>query len=100
MTDLQFQNYYPSVSEYTRLLEAQGFRIEYARHFDRPTPLNGPEGLRNWVQMFRNNILQNLSPLQREQFLQRVEDIARPQLFHDGKWWADYVRLRVVAVKT
>src|ERR1700761_6813793 len=30
--------YFPSLAEYTTLLEKRGFRIHFATHFDRPTP--------------------------------------------------------------
>lgn len=98
--NLPLVNYYPSLAEYATLLEAQGFRVVFAEHFDRPTKLEGEDGLKNWVKMFRNQILEQIPSEKQPVFLQRVEDIARPVLYHDGNWWADYVRLRAVATKT
>ena len=92
-------NYFPSLAEYTTLLEAQGFRITHAFHFDRPTPLEGQEGLRNWIQMFRGFVLKDLSPEEQESFLSLVEQKARPSLYKNAQWFADYKRLRVRAVK-
>lgn len=92
-------NYYPNLGEYATLLEAQGFSVQCAFLFDRPTRLEGEMGLRNWVKMFRGDILKQLSTEKQENFFQYLEKIAKPTLFHDNAWWADYVRLRVVALK-
>ena len=48
----QFPWYYPSIGEYTSLMEEIGFRVIFAQHFDRPTPLDGENGLKNWIDMF------------------------------------------------
>ncbi len=29
----------------------------------------------------------------------RAEELLRPSLFHDGAWYADYRRLRIVALR-
>ena len=52
LANLPIYNYFPSLSEYANLLEKYGFRVVFARHFDRPTPLNGQDGLKNWIKMF------------------------------------------------
>jgi trans-aconitate methyltransferase len=39
--------YYPSIGQYTLLMEDVGFRVTFAAHFDRPTLLEGEHGLRN-----------------------------------------------------
>ncbi|HBI45338.1 MAG TPA: SAM-dependent methyltransferase [Planctomycetales bacterium] len=93
------QSYFPSLSEYATLLEAAGLEVQSALLFDRPTPLERADGLRDWVKMFRRPTLESLPAERREEFLQNVEEAARPQLFRDGGWVADYRRLRVVAVR-
>lgn len=96
----ELANYFPKLSQYTTLLEERGMRVMQAFHFDRPTPLEeGDAGLRNWIKMFRRQVLDGMSADKQEQFLTCVEDIARPDLFHDGRWFADYRRLRFYAVK-
>ncbi len=97
ISELSLINYYPSISEYTRLLEASGLRVVYAELINRPTQLQGPMGLRNWVSMFRNALLVQIPD--NEAFFRRLEDIARPLLYHSDSWWADYVRLRAIAIK-
>ena len=92
-------NYFPSIGAYASLLEAAGFRVELAMLFDRPTPLEGPEGLRDWLRMFRPAAVEAVPAERREAFFAAVEDEGRPTLFRDGRWHADYRRLRVRAVR-
>jgi SAM-dependent methyltransferase len=85
------RNYYPSVSEYSTVLERNGFEVTLMTIFDRPTPLEGGEkGLREWLQTFRGD---NSRPVE------EVEAELRPRLFHDGRWVADYRRLRFIALR-
>jgi trans-aconitate methyltransferase len=93
--------YYPSVAEYSGVLELHGLEVTYANLFDRPTPLeDGDRGLRNWLEMFGGSFLDKLSPDNRERALATVEQESRPALLRDGHWVMDYRRLRVVARKT
>lgn len=96
---LPLYNYFPSIAEYSHILEKHGLKVTYAWLFERPTLLDGNDGLRNWIKMFRNNVLEKLQPEQHEEFFSLTESYAKPKLFKDGKWYADYVRLRMVAVK-
>ena len=90
--------YFPSVAEYATVLEAQGFEVTFMALFERPTPMEaGGEGLRNWVRMFGASLLPHVDSTRHDAFLAAVEDHARPTLFRDGTWTADYVRLRVAA---
>jgi len=92
--------YYPSVSEYSALAEKNGFEVRLITLFDRPTGLaDGAAGMRNWIFMFGAEYLAKAGEANREEFLGRVEEILRPKLFRDGKWLADYRRLRLVAYK-
>lgn len=92
--------YFPSPAAYATLLEAAGFRVALLAHFDRPTRLDGEHGLRNWVAMFGGPLLVNVPPDARAALVEAAEERLRPTLYRDGAWYADYVRLRVVAVKT
>jgi trans-aconitate 2-methyltransferase len=92
--------YYPSIGEFATLLEKQGFRVTYAAHFDRPTPLEeGEGGLRNWLATFADNFLSTVPIDKRDQVIGEVEDRLRPELYRDGNWFADYRRIRAVAWK-
>lgn len=91
--------YFPSISDYAALLEATGFEVRFASLFDRPTPLQGESGLRDWLKMFAEPMLKAVPPEHQEQFMAATEEGARAELWSDGGWIADYRRLRVVAVK-
>ena len=95
------QWYFPSLSEYTGLLEKRGFRVTYAAHFNRETELKNTEhGVREWLKMFGASYLQNIDETILDRILTEVEKKLRVTHFREGKWFADYKRLRVVAVKS
>src|SRR5439155_15097016 len=52
LRDWQPAWYFPGLDEYAALLEAGGLEVTFATLFDRPTPLQGEEGMRQWVAMF------------------------------------------------
>ena len=89
--------YYPSLGEYATLLEAHGFRVTQAYHFDRPTPLEGARGMEDWLEMFGASLLAGVPAAGRNAVVTRIVERLRPTLFRDGVWFADYVRLRIVA---
>lgn len=93
--------YFPSLGEYSALLEELGFRIAYAAHFDRPTKLGaGEDGLIHWLNGFAAGpFLAGFEEAEKVHVLQKVAKLAKTELFRDGEWYADYVRLRIVAVK-
>jgi trans-aconitate 2-methyltransferase len=91
--------YYPSVAQYAGVLENAGLDVTFATLFPRPTQLEGVDGLKNWVKMFGGAFLEPLDAKKRDEVLDAVERHARPVLFRDGSWFADYVRLRVVAIR-
>jgi trans-aconitate methyltransferase len=93
-----FARYYPSIGEYATLLEAEGFRVTFATHFDRPTKLDeGERGLRNWLFTFADNVVESLPENKREPVIAQVERELAPVLFRDESWFADYRRIRIVA---
>lgn len=92
--------YYPSIGEYTTLLEQQGFDAIYAILFPRPTPLaEGEAGIANWIKMFAGSFFAGLSPEQQIEIISVIEEYLKPTLYQQGTWTADYRRIRIVAVK-
>lgn len=91
--------YFPSLAEYSTLLEQKGFRVIYAIHFDRETPLQDHDGIRNWITMFGQPFLQGLNDNAIGRIVREVEQQIKPTNFKNNQWFADYVRLRIVAVK-
>jgi SAM-dependent methyltransferase len=92
--------YYPSVAEYSAVLEHCGIEVTFALLFDRPTPLqDGARGLETWFRMFGARLMEPLTDSQRPEFLRLVSEYAAPHLFRDGNWSADYRRLRIAGRK-
>jgi trans-aconitate methyltransferase len=92
--------YFPTVAQYAGLLERHGMAVRYARHFERPTLLEGgSDGLRLWLEMFEGVTLNRIAPEHRAAFVKMVEDRLRSRLFANGRWTADYVRLRLLALR-
>jgi trans-aconitate 2-methyltransferase len=89
--------FYPGIAEYSGILERHGFEVTFATLFDRPTALEGEDGLRKWFEMFGGSLLNRLSPGDRQACLAALETDLRPALYRDGTWFADYRRLRIVA---
>lgn len=98
--DLGTPWYFPSIGQYTTKMEQAGFRVVFATHFDRMTELaDGKNGLRNWVQMFAVGFFKQLSEQDIETILKELEAELEPHLFSNGKWYADYTRIRVIGRK-
>ena len=92
--------YFPSLSEYTSRLEAQGFRVTYAFHFDRKTPLqDGDQGVAKWISMFAPLYLVGIDKKEKQQILEEITSLLEPVYNENGQWYADYKRLRFIAVK-
>jgi trans-aconitate 2-methyltransferase len=92
--------YYPSIAEYSAVLESSGIEVTYALLFDRPTPLqDGERGLENWYRMFGSRLMEPLDDGQRADFFRLTGEYAAPYLLRDGNWTADYRRLRIAGRK-
>jgi SAM-dependent methyltransferase len=92
--------YFPRLGEYTALLESVGLEVESAWLFARPTPLDdGARGLRDWIGVFGAPVLEAMGADDAEALLAEVEAHCRDALWGDGRWTADYRRLRVVGVR-
>jgi trans-aconitate 2-methyltransferase len=89
--------YFPGVAEYATVLERGGLEVTRAALFDRLTPLEGEQGMRQWVAMFAGGLLSQVPDDLREAFFRNVEDELRPGLYRGSTWHVDYRRLRVVA---
>jgi|SRR5579863_3842668 len=83
--------YYPSISEYSAVLESNGLEVRLATIFDRPIQVEGVEGMDDFLKTFRSA----LAPETRAAVVARM----RPERFDGRAWTLDYRRLRVVAVK-
>lgn len=92
--------YFPSIGEYSSELESIGFRVLLAEHYDRPTELaDGKSGIKDWISMFAENFFKNVSPEHIEEIKKEVQEKVKEECLINGKWFADYKRIRIVAIK-
>lgn len=92
--------YFPSISEYTTLLEEQGFEVIYAAVYPRATELSDPEnGVKEWFRMFGEKFFVGMPEHAIEEVLDMTQALLSPTHFREGKWFADYKRIRIVAIK-
>lgn len=91
--------YFPTVDEYETRLRRAGFVPQSVQLIPRPTPL--PTGMRGWLETFANPFCTTLAQNERDDFLDEVTSLLKPVLCDSqGRWTADYMRLRFAAIKT
>jgi SAM-dependent methyltransferase len=90
--------YFPTADDYGARLRARGFEVRSIALFPRPTPL--PGDVTGWLETFAESFTSALPVSSRPSFLEEVQELLRPHLCDaDGRWTADYVRLRFAADK-
>ncbi len=80
-------------------MEEVGFRVTFANHFNRPTPLDGVNGLRHWIEMFGKTMFEGFDNEAIHKVIENVESNLKETMFQENKWIADYKRLRVIGIK-
>ncbi|MBM7602323.1 trans-aconitate methyltransferase [Metabacillus crassostreae] len=95
----RFPWYFPSIGEYTSLMEDVGFRVIFSHHFDRPTPLEDENGIKNWIHMFASDMFTGIPSDMKDLIISKVEYNLNNHLFKEDKWLADYKRIRVIGMK-
>lgn len=96
----KFPWYFPSIGEYTTLMENIGFKVKLATHFDRPTKLsNNSEGLKSWISMFSKNLFTDIPAEMVPDIVEETESRLESKLKQNDTWYADYKRIRVFAIK-
>jgi trans-aconitate methyltransferase len=91
--------FFPAISAYTNLLEKNGFEVEQAWLFDRPTPLTGDNGTYDWITQFAPHAFKNLDAIEIEEIKNLAVELLRPTHYVNNQWLADYKRIRVKAFK-
>ncbi len=90
--------YFPTVEDYSARLARRGFAVRCIALIPRPTPL--PTAINGWLETFAQSFMAPLADHDRAGFIDEVREALRPDLCDgDGKWFADYVRLRFAADK-
>ncbi|MEM9472595.1 MAG: methyltransferase domain-containing protein [Pseudomonadota bacterium] len=89
--------FFPSPEVYADMLESAGFEVRRIGLYPRPTPLKS--GMKEWLKLFRKPFFEQFGN-ETDTVLDEVEQLLRPSLCDArGNWTADYVRIRVEAVK-
>lgn len=92
--------YFPSIGEYTSELEQVGFRVAFAQWYDRPTELTDEgSGIMDWLLMFGKPFFNGVKDSDVMEIMNEVQKNLKPYLFRNGKWYADYKRIRIIAHK-
>lgn len=87
---------FPTDDEFAGLLDAAGFEPEIVRLVPRPTLL--PSGMEAWLRTFAVTVFAPLDDQRREVALREAVELLRPSLCDlQGRWTADYMRLRFSA---
>jgi SAM-dependent methyltransferase len=90
---------FPTRQERTADLELTGFKVRSMEHFLRPTTLADGDTAGDWFRMFGRWLLAATPAHLHDELLAAVDRFAEPDLRGpDGRWTADYVRLRWSAV--
>jgi SAM-dependent methyltransferase len=90
--------FFPAPQVYQALLERHGFSVKRISLIPRPVVLK--TGIEGWLMLFRKPFFAQFGEAA-QQALSETVDLLRPALCDaDGNWTADYVRLRVEAVKS
>jgi trans-aconitate methyltransferase len=92
-------NYFASAGEHAIMLEKIGFTISNIVQFDRPTELVGEDGMKNWIVQFAQAYFENIPREKAEIIIDKAVAILKETNYENGKWYADYKRLRVKAIK-
>lgn len=89
--------FFPAPEVYADMLREHGFEVKRIGLFPRPTPLK--TGMKGWLGVFRKPFFDQFGD-DAEAVLDEVEALLKPCLCDArGNWTADYVRIRVEAVK-
>ncbi len=98
--DAEIPWFYPTIGEYAPVLERHGMEVRQAWLFDRPTQVEGEDGMENWLGVFARGAVAGMDPERAQETFKAVSERLREHHYHDGAWTLDYRRLRMVAVKT
>jgi trans-aconitate methyltransferase len=99
--DVEHPWYFPTIGEYAPRLEDHGMEVQRAVIFDRPTTLEGEDGVRDWLDVFGDSLFAEVPEATVDEVIEAVEDRLREERYdpETGNWTAGYRRLRFVAEK-
>lgn len=91
--------YFPSVDEFTKVLQKYWFKVEYCERIVRPTPL--PTWLHGWLEQFAFPFTKIMKETVKKEFIKNILSDVEPLLAKNQEWitLADYVRIRFKVIK-
>ena len=87
--------FFPTVEQYSSMLDEGGFIVDEITTFYRPTPL--PTDIRGWLETMREPFFQQFGSRCEEAYDKVIQALQPSLCDHNGRWFADYVRLRFAA---
>jgi len=92
--------YFPSIAQYSSILESHSFSVKLAEHFNRPTKMeDGELGLKTWLDSFTEPFFYDFTHDEKEEAYSIITARTKADLFQNGSWYIDYKRIRILAVK-
>ncbi|BBI32256.1 class I SAM-dependent methyltransferase [Cohnella abietis] len=92
--------YFPTIGQYSSLLELFGMEVRSAQLFDRPTRLeNGEKGMQVWLEMFGSAMFPQATVAESEDWIAEAVERLKEKQYAQGTWIADYRRIRISAIK-
>lgn len=90
---------FPDEKEFRQLLKDSSFQVESLKTIDRPTTLEGGEGLRIWLTTFAQSFFESFGLAQEQTVISEIIDSLRPDYFDGTHWTLEYRRLRFHATR-
>ena len=73
--------------------------VKLASHFDRDTFLDEGVIIIDWLEMFGKEFFDGMDASEKLKIQKSIADDLKPTNFRDGRWFVDYKRIRILAVK-
>lgn len=90
--------HFRALAEIVAPFEAAGFRVTRTEWFPRDTLLDGPDGMLNFLRMFRRGCIAGVSEIEQEALFEETVERLRPTHLRADGWHADYTRQRLLCV--
>jgi SAM-dependent methyltransferase len=90
--------YFPTVDDYSLKLNQTGFTILKSDLV--PVAVQLSTDVEGWITTFTKGVFTGYTQIEQQEALERIVKNLTPILQDEqGRWWADYVRMRIVAIK-
>ena len=91
--------FYPSVAEYTTLLEKIGFTVNFVTYFKRDAFLKECDDISGWLEMFCKPFFKDVDLQMKKRMIANIQNNLVATNYTEGRWFIDYIRLGFIATK-